>query len=182
MVELPIDAQEMGASPLESTLLTGAYGCTIDAKNRMSIPSAIRSQLDVERDGTRFYLVPGARPRTLSIYPEKTFRRRHERRPSPEIPHDDFLTYSQVFYSMATPLEVDKQGRVLLPERQLRLAGIGREVYITGTGDHLDLWNKDDYEKFVDENWSRYAELLHRARKYFPEGAVANRVQDASPS
>jgi len=167
---------------LESTLLTGSYEYTIDAKNRMSIPSQIRNQLDIERDGARFYLVPGSSPGTLSIYPEKTFRRRHERRPSPEIPHEDLLTYTQVFYSMATLLEVDKQGRVLLPERHLRLAGIGGEVYITGAGDHLDLWSKADYEKFAEENWSRYAELLHRARKYFPEGAAGERRDGASES
>jgi MraZ protein len=167
---------------LESTLLTGAYEHTIDAKNRMSIPSQIRNQMDTERDGSRFYLVPGARLGTLSIYPEKTFRRQHEKRPSPEIPHEDLLTYNQVFYSMATLLEVDKQGRVLLPDRHLRLAGIGREVYITGSRDHLDLWNKADYEKFAEENWSGYAELLHRARKYFPESGSAVRVPEDSRS
>jgi MraZ protein len=172
----------MGAWPLETTLLTGAYEYTIDAKNRLSIPAQIRNQLDVERDGTRFYLVPGARPGTLSIYPEKTFRRRHERRPNPEIPHEDLRDYTQVFYSMATLLEADKQGRVLLPERHLRLAGIGHDVYITGSGDHLDLWNRADYEKFADENWSRYAELQHRARKYFPESAAAGRAQDEDRS
>lgn len=163
---------------MEPTLLTGAFEYTIDAKNRLSIPAQIRNQLDVERDGTRFYLVPGARPGTLSIYPEKTFRRRHERRPNPEILHGDLLNYTQVFYSMATLLEVDKQGRVLLPERHLRLASIGRDVYITGSGDHLDLWNKADYEKFAEENWSHYAELQDRARKCLPEGAAAGKVKD----
>lgn len=156
------------AISLEPTLLTGAYEHTIDAKNRMSIPSQIRRELDPERDGTRFYLVPGARPGTLSLYPEYTFRRRQQGWPSPEIPHRDLLNYSQTFFSMATLLDVDKQGRVLLPERPLDRVGIGREVYITGAGDHLDLWNRSHYEKFIDENWDRYAELQDRARRYFP--------------
>lgn len=164
----------MGASSLEPTLFTGAYEHTIDAKNRMSIPFQIRNQMDPERDGKRFYLVPGARAGTLSFYPEKTFGRRQQSWPSPELPHEDLLNYSQVFFSMATLLEVDKQGRVLLPERLLKHVGIGREVYITGAGDHLDLWNKSDYEKFFDQNWSRYGELQHRARKYFSKGRTGD--------
>ncbi len=169
VVDYSKDAQEVGANSLESTLFTGAYEHTIDAKNRMSIPSQIRHQMDPERDGTRFYLVPGARPGTLSLFPEHAFRRRQQSWPSPEIPHEDLLNYSQVFFSMATLLEVDKQGRVLLPDRPLGHVGIGREVYITGAGDHLDLWNKADYERFFEENWSRYADLQHRARRYFSE-------------
>lgn len=173
----------MGARPLETTLLTGAFEATVDAKNRMSIPSQIRNQLDPQRDGSNFYLVPGARQGTLSLYPERTFRRRYESRPSPEIPHDDLLTFNQVFFSMASLLEVDKQGRVLLPERQIKYVGIGREVCITGGGDHLDLWNKADYERFATDNWSRYSELQHKVRRYFPDsGGGGSGVQDQGGS
>ncbi len=158
---------------MDPTLLTGAYEHAIDAKNRLSIPAQIRNEMDPERDGTRFYLVPGARPGTLSLYPEKTFRRRQESWPSPEIPNEDLLNFNQVFFSMATLLDLDKQGRVLLPDRPVKAAAIRREVYITGAGDHLDLWNKSDYESFLDANWSRYAEVQHRARKYFSKRTSA---------
>ena len=56
-------------------------------------------------------------------------------------------------------------------ERPLSHSGIDREVYVTGAGDHLDLWNRTDYEKFFEDNWSRYGELQHRARKYFAKSA-----------
>ena len=38
-------------------LFTGSYEHTIDAKNRLAIPSAIRGELDPETDGTRFYVL-----------------------------------------------------------------------------------------------------------------------------
>ncbi len=156
---------------MEATLFTGAYEHSIDAKNRLSIPSQIRKQMDAERDGKRFYLVPGARTGTLSLYPEKAFQRRQQSWPNPEIPNEDLLNFSQVFFSMATLLEVDKQGRVLLPERPLQHVGIKREVYITGAGDHLDLWNKEHYERFFEDNWSRYSELQSRARRFFAKSS-----------
>ncbi len=163
---------------MEDALFTGAYEHSIDAKNRMSIPSQIRRQMGDGEGMQRFYLVPGDRPGTLSLYPERTFIERQKNWPSPDLPHEDLLNYRQIFFSMATLLEVDKQGRVLLPERPLRHVGIGREVYITGDGDHLDLWNREDYERFFEDNWSRYSEIQHRARRYFQRRPAAGDEDD----
>lgn len=115
-----------------------------------------------DHDGDRFYLVPGARAGTLSLYGNRRFEHMARRRDWGDIPHEDQLTYDQIFFSMATAVEIDRQGRVLLPERVLKFVGIGREVVITGANDHLDLWNKSDYDAFMAENWPRYSELQRR--------------------
>jgi DNA-binding transcriptional regulator/RsmH inhibitor MraZ len=60
---------------------------------------------------------------------------------------------------------VDKQGRILIPERMLKRRGIGREVCITGAKDRLDLWNKADYEKFLEDGDTRLEEIQRRARQ-----------------
>jgi len=157
-------------------LFTWSYEHTIDAKNRLAMPAQVRNDLDPDEDGTRFYVVPGLRVGTLAIYPEKRFRKLGEARPAEPIPDEDELTYDQISFSMASPpLEPDKQGRILLPERTLRLAGIGKQVVVIGVRDHLELWNKKDYEQFVSENWARYSEIQLRARRAMrqnvPEGA-----------
>ncbi len=157
-------------------LFTWCYEHTIDAKNRLAMPAQVRNELDPEEDGTRFYVVPGLRVGTLAIYPEKRFRKLAESRPAEPIPDEDELTYDQISFSMASPpLEPDKQGRILLPERTLRLAKIGKQVVVIGVRDHLELWNKKDYEQFVSENWARYSEIQLRARRAMrqsaPEGA-----------
>ncbi|MCH8053349.1 MAG: division/cell wall cluster transcriptional repressor MraZ, partial [Planctomycetes bacterium] len=72
-------------------------------------------------------------------------------------------------------LEMDKQGRILLPERMLKRADIGTELMLTGAGGHLDLWNRAVYEEFVESNWSRWAEVQKKARlasrKKAPDGS-----------
>ena len=156
-------------------LFTGMYEHTIDPKNRLAIPSQIRDELDPERDGSRFYVVPGQRAGMLAIYPEMHFRRLAESRLPEPIADADALTYDEIVFPLASaPLEPDKQGRILLPEKSLRRAGIGRHVMVVGVRDHLELWNKSDYEQFLSENLTRFPEILFRARQSMPRTAEAS--------
>ena len=65
---------------------------------------------------------------------------------------------------MATLLDIDKQGRVVLPQRIMDYAGISRQVALTGSRDHLVLWNRKDFAEFLDQSWSRYPDLLRQAQ------------------
>jgi len=144
-------------------LFTGRYDHTIDERNRLSIPSQIRVSLDPRRDGERFYVVPGLRPRTLSLFPEKYFERLAKRLETEQF-DDDLLTFEQIFYAMATRLDMDRHGRVLIPEPILKFAGIGREVALIGARDRLDIWNRKEYDEFLAQEWPRYDEIQRKAR------------------
>jgi len=144
-------------------LFTGIYELTIDPKNRLSIPAGIRAAMDPRQDGTRLYLVPGDRKGTLSLYGDVYFERFVERRHAAVKRTKQRRDFEAVFYSMATPLEIDKQGRVVLPQRWLDFVGFGREVTLTGTRDHLSLWNRTDYDAFMKDKWDEYANLLDEA-------------------
>lgn len=145
-------------------LFTSAHERTIDAKGRLQIPSQIREILE-SADQRRFlYLVPGSRPGTLSLFPADDFEAMAQFMDNEPIPDEDALTYQQLFYSLASRLEMDRQGRIHLPERSLKQAGIGNEIMLTGGGSHLDIWSKTVYEQFVDENWGRWTEVQRKAR------------------
>jgi MraZ protein len=145
-------------------IFTHAFDRTIDAKSRLQIPSSVRDTLQKGADGIVLYLVPGTRLGTLAIYPEKEFNLLADHMDHEPIPDSDALTYQQVFYSLACKLDMDKQGRVALPDRLLQRASISREVVLTGAGNHLDLWNKADYERFIDDTWSKWPEVQRQAR------------------
>jgi MraZ protein len=48
---------------------------------------------------------------------------------------------------MASLVEWDKQWRLLIPERTLSRTGTGREITLVGAGDHLQIWNRGDWEQ-----------------------------------
>ena len=140
-------------------ILTDAYERTIDEKNRIQIAAPHRNVLDPDRQGVALYLVPGERVGTVSLYPEKYFEDKVHSMRTDEIAGQDALDFEQMFFPQASRVEMDKQGRLVLPERQLASAKLGREIYVTGARYRLDLWNRADYEEFLKEVESRRMEL-----------------------
>ncbi|MBN1512628.1 MAG: hypothetical protein JXB13_11495 [Phycisphaerae bacterium] len=145
-------------------ILTGTYELTVDPKNRLSVPAQVRAGMDPERDGTRLYLVPGGRQGTLALYADRYFEHYAERYHSSLDATEEKDDFEQVFYAMATLVEIDKQGRIVLPQRILDYAGIGRKVTLSGRRDHLVIWNREDFAAFLEKNWGRYPDLLRRAQ------------------
>ena len=136
----------------------------IDAKNRLAIPSKFRSRLDPERDGAGFVIVPGQPSNRLWLYTERHFEDLSARAHSALIPDEDQLRFEQVFFPLAEYLEIDSQGRVLIPEKMLRRAKLGREVVISGVRDHLEIIPREEFEAGVEANWQRYREYQIKAR------------------
>lgn len=142
--------------------LAGTYELTIDAKNRLSIPFNIRRKLDPNRDGHSFYVLPGARKGTLALYPEVYFE---QLRPVPreETLSDDTQGWRRFEFSQCALLEPDAQGRILLPERALKKVGVGKDVVLIGVQDHLELWDRAQFEEFEKEQWARFSENRAKA-------------------
>jgi len=155
--------------------LVGTYELVIDAKNRLSIPFAIRRKLAEHS----FYVLPGYRLRTLALYPERYFE---ELRPVPPVEalSEHAVQWRQFEYSQCALLVPDGQGRILLPERLLRRAGISRDVVLIGVQDHLELWNRDDFEQFERSQWQSLAD--NRARAMEELKAFARPAGGGSPA
>jgi MraZ protein len=145
-------------------VFTGYYEHAVDAKNRLAIPAKFRSRLDPDVDGSSFVVVPGQPSDRLWLYPERHFERLAGRADSTLIPDEDQLKFEQLFFPLAEHLELDGQGRILVPERMLRRAGLGREVVICGVRDHLEIRNREDFMTELESSWDRYQEHQAKAR------------------
>lgn len=141
----------------------GTHDLTIDAKNRLAIPFAIRRKLCEERDGHAFYIVPGRRPGTLALYPEKYYERLRGDLPADDVLSDEAYEYRQFEYSQSALLDPDGQGRILIPERLLKRVGLDKEVVLIAVRDHLELWRRDDFEEFERRQWQDYPQRRTRA-------------------
>ena len=138
--------------------LSGTYELAIDNKNRLSIPFGIRRKLSEEHDGQAFYVVPGRRPGTLALYPEKYFERLRAVEPSDDNLSDAAYAFRQFEYSQSALLDPDGQGRVLLPDRLVKRVGLAASLVLIGVRDHLELWRPEDFSSFDGEMWPAYPE------------------------
>jgi MraZ protein len=145
-------------------LLYGNYELSIDEKNRMLIPSDIRKAIDVESDGAAFFLVTGIN-RKLWLYPEKYYETLALKMQSEMAPEEDSLAFDQMNFSLASRVEWDGQGRILIPEKVLRRSGLGKEVTLIGARDHAELWNRADWDARMEELDRKRADIAVRAKQ-----------------
>lgn len=144
----------MEKSTLQHPLLTGEHELTIDEKNRLLVPSDIRRRLVPDRDGDAFYLVVGVNRKTW-IYPEKYFEALTQAPPEPR-PKEESLDWDQML-ALAHRQELDGQGRILIPDKLLKRTGTQREVTLIGARNHLELWNRPDWDVRREEIWQRWS-------------------------
>jgi MraZ protein len=57
----------------------------------------------------------------------------------------------RAFFSNAYPAELDRQGRVLIPQTLRDWAGLGNHIVVVGTGEWIEIWNSADFETAVEQ-------------------------------
>jgi MraZ protein len=122
-------------------LLYGNYDVAIDDNNRMLIPSDIRKAIDPISDGEAFFLVPRADGR-FWLYPDRYYRTLAEQMAREMAPGEDLQKFNRVHFGLVSRIEWDKQGRVLLPEKEIRRSGLSKEITVVGAGDHVEVWSR----------------------------------------
>ena len=145
-------------------LLTGEYELALDEKNRLSIPARIREHLLREQEAGGFYLVLGVNF-ILSLYPERYYERIALAVAPRTVAPDESLAFERVNYALAGRVELDRQGRVLLPDKALRRTGLKERVTLIGVRDHMEIWDQSQWDKYLQEHMEAHEKMLLQARE-----------------
>ncbi len=151
-------------------ILFGEYDLTIDDKNRLLIPSEIRKQIDPARDGEGFFLTIGTN-RRLWLYTSAYYEALVLQEPGEMIPGTDRLEFDLLNFALASKVETDKQGRLLVPDKLLKRSATGKDVYLIGVRNHLELWNRDEWDTQREELVRRREQVAMAARLARPGNA-----------
>jgi MraZ protein len=144
-------------------LLTGEYQHVIDEKGRVLVSNKLRNQIDVDQHGSSFYLVLGANG-ILCLYPEKYFEQIALSAAPPGTPADEAVVFERISFALASKVELDNQGRLLVNERLRSRAGLKEDVTLVGVRDHIELWNTQDWEQYVSDHMKQYQQQVTQAR------------------
>ena len=136
------------------SVFTGQYERTIDSKNRVQLPSRLRAGIDPEREGTGLYVTLGEYRGTLSLFSEGGFQELVSRIETEFMPGPESRRFELQFYALASHVEMDKQGRLVLPDRLVKKARLQEEVYLVGQKYRIDLWNRGDLERSMGIDWA----------------------------
>ena len=145
-------------------MLTGEYEHTLDEKSRLFISNKLRSQIDVAEYGSNFYLVIGANG-ILCLYPERCFQQIALASAPGRVPPDESVAFERLSFALASKIELDRQGRLLLNEKLRKRAKLNNNLTLVGVRDHVEIWNTSDWEKYLKLNLTRYEEQMMQARQ-----------------
>jgi MraZ protein len=150
---------------LDALFLYGHYEVSVDSKNRMLVPAGIRRRIKSESHGHDFYLILGPNRRPW-LYPDKFFEELHTQQQSDLTPGAEQTDYDRMTFAMAQLVELDSQGRVLIPVRSMAWMGLQgtKDFYLLGVRDHLELWDKADWEKDRETMVVRSPDIAAAAR------------------
>ena len=120
-------------------MLMGEYNHTIDSKGRLIIPVKFRDVL-----GDRFVVTRGM-GNCLSIYPMADWEKMTEKVAQLPMTDKKGRDFKRYIVSAATECELDKMGRILLPQPLRTFAGLGKDVVLVGQIDFIEIWDKDKW-------------------------------------
>ena len=123
-----------------NTVLMGVYQNSIDAKNRVIVPSKFRDEL-----GSKAVLSRGL-DNCLVIYPMQTWEEQQKQLSGLPKSDPQARAYLRYIYSNAVECEIDKQGRTVIPINLRQAAGIEKELVTIGMMDRVEIWAKEVYE------------------------------------
>ncbi len=145
-VPLPNDASDAAA---DAPFLIGHFDLTLDEKGRLLIPSDVRKALDPDRHGTSLVVIRGSNGH-IWIYPDRFYQKHIAPKLLRPVPSDNMLEYMLNLHGQSKAITPDKAGRVVLPEPTVDRAALGKDVTLVGVGNHLQLWPREEWRRFLD--------------------------------
>lgn len=127
-------------------MFIGEYQHSLDSKNRMIIPSKLREGL-----GETFVITKGL-DGCLYAYPMNEWKVLEEKLKQLPLTSKDARAFVRFFFSGANEIDIDKQGRALIPQNLLVYANIDKDIVSIGVSNRIEIWSKKKWEEYNDSN------------------------------
>ena len=138
--------------------LIGTYECKVDAKGRLMISSAFKKQLSpILQEG--FVLKRAVFQPCLELYTMQEWNEVMDKVNSLNRfvkKNNDFI---RRFTAGVRFIELDASGRLLIPKDLCQFAGIQKQIVLSSAINIIEIWDKDNYEKAIDDAASDFASL-----------------------
>lgn len=140
-------------------LLTGTHPRTLDDKKRLALPKRVREQLG---EVTQLFVTPGS-DQSLWIYTKDELERLSVKLDQTSATDAEARVFRRLFFAQMEAVELDRTGRILVPDRLAQLAALQHEVVLIGVRDHLELWDTERWQAFLREHGPQFDKVAEGA-------------------
>jgi MraZ protein len=138
-------------------MFLGEYDHNMDDKGRLAIPARFREDLG---DGI---VITRGFDRCLMGFPRTIWEKLSQQVSSMSLGQGEARNLRRLLFSGAADIQLDRQGRILIPQNQREYAGLGEEVIVAGLNTHFEIWSRERWREVLDSldvNGSAIAEQL----------------------
>ena len=137
-------------------LLIGEYEHSIDTKGRLIMPSKLKEDI-----GEKFVVTKGL-DGCLFVYSQEEWKTFEDKLRTFPLTNKDARALIRFFLAGAMECEIDKQGRFLIPGNLREFAGLEKEVVIIGVLNKIEIWSKDKWLKYSEEENNSADEIAEK--------------------
>jgi MraZ protein len=125
---------------------------TLDPKNRVFVPKRFQDELGRDADGQQVAVLTRGFEGCLFLFSAPGYQRVLERLQTQPFGGAELRKMQRLFFSNVHPTPLDSSGRILLPEKLRRYAGLDKEVAMVGVADRAEIWDRARWEAFESES------------------------------
>ena len=133
-------------------MFMGEYHHNIDEKGRIVLPGKFRE------DRTKIVVTRGLE-KCLYLYPLKEWEKVVNKLNTLPFTKSDARAVMRSFFAGASVCEFDKMGRINITSPLVSYANLTKECVVIGVNDRIEIWDKDLFESFMDDNSSKLEEI-----------------------
>lgn len=123
-------------------MFIGEYYHSLDNKGRVALPSKFRKELKTGAVVTR------GLDNCLFLYPKNAWQTLADKISKLPISKANTRAFSRLMLSGAMEVEIDSQGRIILPEYLRKYAYLNKKLVVAGLYDRLEIWDEDTWNKY----------------------------------
>lgn len=139
------------------TTFLSLYNITLDDKGRIKIPSAFKKCLEEMKEDTLILTNIGT---CLRAFPYKEWEPLQEKLKEMPTFQKDQLAARRLFFSSSNMVQLDKQGRLLIPNPLRADASLNGDIVLVGVNNCFEIWDKTRWENFLKASEDKREEIL----------------------
>lgn len=138
----------------------GEYEHSLDNKGRLIVPSKIR-EIAKNNYIEKFFITRGL-DKCLFMFGEEEWKNQESRFRNLSFTKRESRSFNRLFFSGTTEIEIDKQGRILIPKYLKDFAGIKSAIVIIGVSNRIEIWAKEIWQEFYKTQQGSFEEIAEK--------------------
>lgn len=130
-------------------MFLGSHAINMDSKGRFAVPTRVRETLTSQCDG-RLVITAHNEERCLLVYPEPQWQELLPRIEALPNLNKAASRLQRLLIGYACPMEMDANGRLLLPQTLRDYAGAEKKLMLVGQGKKLELWSEARWNEWLE--------------------------------